>query len=179
MENWKSIVGFEGFYEASNTGLIKSLSRTILCTHINGSLYSKTTKEKMIKPLLSKAGYYHLTLCKNGTQKQFYIHFIIADNFFIGPRPIIFQINHKDGNKLNNNDWNVEITTPSENIRHAHRIGLINRKRPHVGKLSNSDIAFIRNNKEISGAELGRKYSVTRGAIYSVRKFRTKKSYEQ
>lgn len=116
MEVWEPIKNYEGFYEISNLGNIKSLSRIILNRGINPFL----SKEKIIKQNLHK-GYFYVTLCKNGKPKIFLVHQLIAIAFLNHtPNCYVLSVNHKDFNKQNNNLENLEVVTVRENSNQKH-----------------------------------------------------------
>lgn len=118
---WKPVKDYEGLYEISNTGLVKSLSKTWITGKGNGRIH--TTSEMILKPSISKFGYARVALSKNGKFKKFQLHRLVAfafcDGYFENS-----QVNHKDGNKLNNRFENLEFVTASENIQHAFDSGL-------------------------------------------------------
>ncbi|WJV20811.1 NUMOD4 domain-containing protein [Rossellomorea marisflavi] len=107
-EVWKSIEGFEGLYEISNYGRVKSLERKVDKYH--------QLKEKILKQNTNSKGYNSVTLCKNGSTRRFEIHRLVG-KAFISIDCECF--NHKDGNKSDNSIWNIEESTFSENINHA------------------------------------------------------------
>lgn len=76
------------------------------------------TTGRLRKPFINKGGYAWVGLHKDGVQKKFYIHRLVAIAFIPNPenKP---EVNHKDGNKLNNNDWNLQWTTTKENVEHS------------------------------------------------------------
>lgn len=116
---WKPIKGYEGLYEISSTGQIKSLPRKKGLK--NGHYY--ITKEKILKTSMTTTGYRKIELTKNGTKKSKKVHRLIAKAFIPNEegKP---NINHIDGNQLNNNISNLEWCTQRENIIHAYSIGL-------------------------------------------------------
>lgn len=105
-EIWKSVKGYEGLYEVSNTGNVKSLS-----------------KNKILNPCLHKKGYMFVTLTKNKKTKHKYVHRLVADAF-IENKLLKTQVNHIDGNKTNNKVENLEWCTDEENTKHAYESGL-------------------------------------------------------
>ena len=114
MEKWKVIKGYEGIYEVSNHGKIKSLARKI--KHSDGN--SRNVKERILNPANDKDGYLFLTLSKNGTKKQCRVHRIVAEAFIENPdkKP---QINHINEVKNDNRASNLEWATSKENINHG------------------------------------------------------------
>ena len=119
-EIWKDIVGYVGLYQVSNCGRVKSLDRVIF--RKNG--YIQTIKERILKPYISKNGYKVVALSINGKHKTMYVHRLVAESFIISTIYNL-DVNHKDGNKLNNHVDNLEWLSRSNNMKHAHNIGLI------------------------------------------------------
>jgi hypothetical protein len=117
-EIWKDIIGSNGLYQISNLGNVKSLSRTtirVFKTHTS----RLPVKEKILKPVLSnKDGYYRVNI--SGKLKS--IHRLIAIHFI--PNPNNYEsINHINAIKTDNSISNLEWCTPSQNTRHAFKIG--------------------------------------------------------
>lgn len=105
-EIWKPIKNYEGLYSASNTGKIKSLH------------YKHKNMEKTLNLSKQSCGYLKVELYKNGKSKIYYVHRLIAETFIQNPDNLP-QVNHIDGNKLNNNVNNLEWVTASQNQIHA------------------------------------------------------------
>ena len=104
-EIWKDIPGYEGLYQISNLGNVKSLPRKV----------NKRKCEEIIKvPTISNKGYYRISLCKNGKIKYYAIHRLVAEAF-ISNHNNLPCVNHKDCNKQNNNVDNLEWCTYSYN----------------------------------------------------------------
>lgn len=120
-EIWKDIKEYEGLYQVSNLGNIKSLNRTI---ENKGSIGGKyRIKEKNRAQTISKTGYYICTLYKKGKGRTFKVHRLIAEAFIDNPDNLPI-INHKDGNKLNNLIDNLEWCDYSHNNKEAYKQGL-------------------------------------------------------
>lgn len=132
MEIWKDITGYEGRYLISSLGRIKSNDRYINCTH-NAK---RKIKGKMINPYVSGVGYYMAYV----QGKYLYIHRLMAIAFIKNPQNRK-EVNHIDGNKLNNNLKNLEWVSKRENLVHYHSN---NRSMPtgvyHEGKTYRSRI---------------------------------------
>lgn len=152
-EIWKDVADYEGYYSVSNLGRVKSVKREI---QMNGSnqfgkcFNTKYIPEKILKPC-EYNGYYCVSLWKNHKMKLVKIHRLVAEAF-LGKSEL--TVNHKDGNKQNNNVYNLEYLTSADNTRHAIRTGLRN----SVGennpkhKLTKNDVITIRVRK-LNGEE--------------------------
>jgi len=111
---WKDVSGYEGLYEVSNLGRVKS-------------------KRKIISSVDDGKGYPRLHLSKDGKAKSFRVHRLVAEAFI--PNPDCFPIvNHKDGNKENNTVENLEWCTQLENVEHAYINGFSTRNVPRPVK---------------------------------------------
>jgi hypothetical protein len=138
MEVWKSIEGYETLYEVSNLGNVKSLNRQVL-----GKLTSSTrsVKERILKPKTSKYGYLEVSLHKEGKLSTKRVNRLVAIAFITNVNNYP-QVNHIDGDKLNNKIDNLEWVSNSMNQIHAHKTGL---KRSLKGE--NSNRAILTNEK--------------------------------
>lgn len=124
-EQWIDIFGYEGLYQVSNYGRVKSLEREY--TDCNGVTYH--IKGRIMKLALNHKGYLIVHLSNNHNDENRLVHRLVADAFI----PVVIgknQINHIDGNKLNNNVLNLEWCTNSENMAHAVDNGLNYKKQP-------------------------------------------------
>ena len=110
-EIWKPIEGYEFRFSISSLGRVKSRPR------VNKKTGLSSKKNEFYYQRLGKNGYYSVGLWKNNKEKRFSVHRLVALHFIPNPnnKP---QVNHIDGNKLNNNASNLEWTTPSENAKH-------------------------------------------------------------
>ena len=118
---WKPIKNFEGLYEVSNLGQIKSCERTIVCK--NGQI--KHLKEKILKPANGKYGRNQYTLSKNGVKYNVRGYRIVAEHFIPNPNNLP-EVNHIDGNNLNDRVENLEWISLDMNIQHGIENDLFN-----------------------------------------------------
>lgn len=122
-EVWKDIAGYEGIYQASNFGRVKSLERII--HRRNQPDYAVC--ERILKPRIGKNGYGYVILRKSDKSKTTYIHRLVAETF-IEKSDGCNLVNHQDGNKLNNHIDNLEWCDSSRNNQHAFDTGLISKE---------------------------------------------------
>ena len=114
MQIWKDISGYEGYYQISNFGKIKSLSRI---------LKNRLKKETILKQSVNNHGYVACELRFNNKSKRILVHRIIAEAFIENTHNKPF-INHINGIKNDNRIENLEWVTHSENVKHAYDIGI-------------------------------------------------------
>ena len=119
-EVWKDIPGYEGLYQVSNLGRVKSLERVVRNPRYKSGVMHQPEK---IKTPSVKNGYLKLSLHNDGISKNYYLHRLVADAFI--PNPDNKEaVNHINGNKLDNKVENLEWTTAKENVNHAIITGL-------------------------------------------------------
>lgn len=121
-EEWKDIPGYEGYYQVSNLGRVKSLPRT-------GTI----KQERIIKPGKDKYGYLRIILHKNGFKKYVTIHKLVAQAFIDNPKNLS-EVDHIDGNKLNNNVENLRYCTRSQNINNPNTLKNLCKKVMQINK---------------------------------------------
>ena len=113
-EIWKPVAECNGEYYVSSWGRVKSY---------------KNGKEIILKPGIHKNGYLLISLSKNKTAKTYHIHRLVAQAFIINENNKL-TVNHKDGDKKNNNVYNLEWMTHHENVQHAIKNQLDIRVKP-------------------------------------------------
>lgn len=115
-EIWKDIPNYEGLYQVSNFGNIKTVNRS------NKDKIGRkhTIKETICKPSIDTSGYMQVVLTKNKKRKSYKVHRLVA-MVFIPNHNNLPQINHKDENKLNNNVENLEWCTHEYNCQYGTR----------------------------------------------------------
>ena len=124
MENWKTIENVTN-YEVSDLGQIRN-----------------TKTNYILKGRLSKSGYLQVSLTDKETKKKknYYIHRLVAI-YFLENLDNKREVNHKDGNKLNNNVDNLEWVTPSENQKHRQKIlGKTKTSQRKIGKFNKNHV---------------------------------------
>lgn len=119
-EIWKDIKNYEGLYQVSNRGRIRSINRTIV-----DNWCVREFKGRILNPTEhnGKLPYLYVSLSKQGKIKKFFIHRLVAETFIPNPKNKS-QVNHINGNPQNNNVINLEWVTNAENTQHAYDTGL-------------------------------------------------------
>jgi hypothetical protein len=118
-EIWKDIPGYEGLYQISNTGKIKSLE-----FYKKNEFKKYKTKERILSQHINDKGYYCVDLYKDGKRKKFKSHRLVLLSF-LGESSLI--INHINGIKTDNRVENLEYCTYSHNLKHAYDTNLRNK----------------------------------------------------
>jgi hypothetical protein len=157
MENWKDIKSYEGIYQASDLGNLRSLN------------YKRTGKIQVLKPALDNKGYLRTAFMKDGILKTVKVHRVIAQTF-LNTIDDKNQVNHINGIKTDNNLINLEWCNNTENQNHAIKIGLVKQKSGNLHhKTKHSDELIIKiYNEYKNGASkrsLAKKYNVDRGVF--------------
>ena len=190
IEEWKDIPFYEGYYQISNLGNIRSLERKVMNYDINTGGFNKKIVKGGIKPshVSKSTGYKLVSLYRENAKKGFLVHRLVAESFICNTenKPMV---NHKNGIKTDNRVDNLEWCTLSENMKHSYKV--LNQKKPksifmkgydHVGAMP---ALIMKNGKIISvfshSAEiveyiyLGK--SIQSGRTCISRSCRTKKPY--
>ena len=166
-EIWRNIKGFEGHYQISNYGRVKSF---------------KNSKIKILKPFIDKDGYFQVMLCNEFVKKKFKVHRLVAEPFIPNPENKE-TVNHIDGCKMNNFVENLEWNSQRENNCHALKVGL---RKPHKGigrKLTDEQAAwcravYISGDKEFGTSALARKLNISNPVIHNLLNYKTYKNVE-
>lgn len=119
METWRPIRGYEGLYEVSNTGKVRSVDRKT--PRKDNSVM--VNKGRELKLNTTPKGYLRVTITKECKKKNFLVHRLVAEAFVLNLEELE-QVNHLDGNKANNDFSNLEWTTNYQNHIHAEYEGL-------------------------------------------------------
>ena len=143
-EIWRDVPGYEGLYQVSNYGGVRSMNYN-----------KKLGNIRELKQKLRDNGYLEVHLSKDSKRKYFLVHRLVAEAFLENPdnKP---QVNHIDGDKSNNYVSNLEYTTNGENQKHAYST-----------RLKNAQGAYEANRKSVRCITTGKEFdSITEAALY-------------
>ena len=155
-EQWKDIKGYEGLYQVSNLGRIKSSERY-------DSMGRKVT-EKIRKQKLNNRGYSQICLNKNGKKDYFLVHRLVAEAFILNPSNLP-QVNHIDENKTNNRVDNLEWVTSKENANYGTRIKRVADKHKKVIYSMSPDGQVMEFSSQTEAAKI---LNISRGNIWGM-----------
>lgn len=163
-EVWRSVVGFEGHYDVSNKGRMKSLQRTIE-TELTIFIF----KERIMK-LQRKWDYLGINIRKNKKYTQISVHRLVAQAFLSNPNNHP-QVNHKNGIKHDNRVENLEWVTAKENTNHAFTTGLKVPLKGEENPMSKITEEMVRGIREVyatghvSQVNVAKQYGITRDHV--------------
>ena len=174
-ELWKDIDGYEGLYQVSNKGRVKSLD-SVGSRNVPG-LESYIVKGRVLSPSKHRHGYRLIMLRKDGHRGSFLVHRLVAKAFLQNPKSNRV-VNHKDGVKDNNCVDNLEWVTNGENNQHAWNSGLRKKlygSKSTNAKLTDSDVRHIKMGLlcGIQVGELSDIFEVSRATIGNIRTGKT------
>ena len=170
-EEWRDVVGYEGRYQISSMGRVKSLARTFIGKGGGEHL----VKERVLKPCDNGRGYLYIGLSDGtGEHKRHYIHRLVGEAFL--PRAEGKDaINHKDEDKTNNNVWNLEWVSDKENCNFGTR-------NERIAKANSKPVAQCTKEGELvktwsSLTEIGKQTGFSIGNISQVTNGKHKQAY--
>lgn len=174
METWKPVYGWESYYEISDMGNVRSLTRTADVI-VRGKVQRRVHQGKTLKPSANpKSGYLMVSFTAPGGVREYrYIHQLVADAFLPAAKPGE-EVCHKNGRRIENAAANLRRGTRSSNALDRHEHGTMNLAKGtdhHFHKLTEDDVRWIRANKGVmSQRAMGEMFGVTHAPIGSVQR---------
>lgn len=168
-EIWKPVPDFEKFYEVSNFGNVRSLDRVIEQLNFKNNIVKVKYKGRNIKLRMAKNGYLYFNARTQLLSKTLKPHRLVGLLFVdnVENKP---EINHKDGNKLNNKYDNLEWCTSSENKKHAMKTGLLTNNFGEKAHAVKTKLQVYKNNvliKELYGEKEINDFGLTSCGVWS------------
>ena len=168
VERWLPVVGWEGLYEVSSWGRVRSLDRDI--PRPDGSVQRR--KGRLMRASINSKGYQHLSLHRNGGSTTRNVHTLVAEAF-IGPRPENLQVRHGQGGQLDNRPENLCYGTDVENKADKLRDGTHSRGERHgqakltSGKVLEARRLFHANPQKTLMSRLAKEWGVSYSSLYN------------
>lgn len=164
-EVWKDVKGYEGQYQVSNLGQVRSVDRIVETVRL-GKPWFRHIKERILKRKLNKHGYLVVGLSRNSRTKTFTVHRLVATAWCVNESSYD-QVNHIDGDKLNNKAVNLEWCNQSMNTTHAFANNLISKRQKEI---SDVDIKIILEmyDKGLTAPEISKKFKYHAGTVSKV-----------
>lgn len=134
-EQWKPIIGYEGYYEVSDLGRVRSIDRIVGRRHCRGRVRKLTVD--------NNGHYLKVQLCRDGVIETKQVHRLVAEAFVVNPNDYP-QVNHKDENKRNNTVDNLEWCTHTYNMNYGSKPGKTTGENNKNHKLTSDDVRVIR-----------------------------------
>lgn len=164
---WRDIPGYEGVYQASDTGLIRRVA----------DLGRRDLARRILAQSIDEDGYHKVELRSNNRRRKFGVHQLVA-LAFIGTCPDGYEVNHIDLDKGNNIPLNLEYITHAQNIKHAHEFGDIKNARgvAHgLAKLNEQQVSEIKRllAEKQQQKVIAARFGVNHRTIYSIASGRT------
>lgn len=167
-EAWLPVLGYEGHYEVSNLGRVRSLDRKTYRRNRGGTLCERIERGKLLATPPNALGYPRVHLSKEGVRWKTAVHILVCEAFH-GPRPPGTEAAHKDSDPTRALADNLRWDTPKGNS--ADRIGNgtspVGERHPRA-RLTEADVLAIRASAE-PGAVLAERYSIKQGTVYHIR----------
>ena len=169
-EEWRPIKGYEGIYEISNLGRVKSL--------VGWNGHSYVERERILAPYKQQSNKNYsrsvVKLFKQGVRRDFKVHRLVAEAFI--PNPYKYEVvNRKDGNPLNNKVDNLEWCTQKMNVNHAINNELMITR---INTIDRETMVQLLNNN-FTYDEIAEMLGVAKGTVFNyIRRFKIRKIYE-
>ncbi len=172
IEEWRDVVGYEGLYQVSNLGRVKSLDRIVKCPNRWGGIHQLKVSARFMKLVKQpRCGHFTLVLCRGGCIRGASVHKLVM-GAFIGPCPEGMEVCHNDGNPGNNHLANLRYDTHRNNQHDMIHHGTSNRGEKHpLAKTTVKDVIRMRKlyaTGNYTHAELGVMFKLNRDTVCGI-----------
>ncbi len=165
IERWRDVVGYEGYYEVSDQGRVRSVDRVIFAVR-QGTPYEKQLRQRVLGTSRKLGAYPHVSLCRDGQEATAQVHRLVAAAF-LGPCPPGNEVRHLNGEPADSRLSNLCYGTKKENShdRVTHGTHCRGSRNP-IAKLTEQDVRAIKNLKgKVPQAELARRFGTVQSNI--------------
>lgn len=149
-EIWSPVPGYEGAYEISNMGRLRSLTRTRIVNNCHGGTSPRTDKGCIFALGNNGNGYAYVSLSENGKKTNYYIHRLVAEAFLEKPEGENFVVDHLDHNRRNNMADNLEWVTQKENVNRSRHLMHHQRERYRASSTGEKYITRYKNGYRVN-----------------------------
>jgi NUMOD4 motif/HNH endonuclease len=174
-ERWKAVVGFEGLYEVSDRGRVRSIGRLEVITRIQfgkKDTHSRVRKGGLISVKENSRGYRVVTLWKNGKAYFPFVHQLVLAAF-VGRRVKNSVSRHLDGNCRNNSPTNLAWGSQKDNVADSIEHGTWTHGIAHGMAKNNDEIVREIRRSEDSQRVIAARYGISQGAVWQIRSGKT------
>lgn len=166
-EEWRPVIGFNGLYEVSDRGRVRSVKRSVRYTSRYGTFLMKFNGKILQQNSPNRAGHLSVCLSKNNKQHLRWVHRLVLESF-VGIAPKNMQCRHLDGvptnNMLSNLRWGTHLEDRADMLCHGTRQ---TGEKHHAAKLTIKDILYIRGSKKRG---LAKEFGVSRTTVSRIKK---------
>lgn len=168
-EVWKPVVGFEGFYEVSDHGRVRSLDRVISQRHHSGQMMKRFFAGQVLAPQVQESGHSCVNLMRSGIMDRRLIHLLVLEAF-VGPRPEGLHTRHLSGNPGDNRLPNLVYGTRTENAQDALRHGVMQCSEGHYkAKINREIVHYIRSARgRERQVDLAARFGIAQGNVSAI-----------
>ncbi len=168
VEAWKPVVGYEGLYEVSDQGRVRSLDRVVLVRR-RDKVHSKPLRGRVLRPASKDGEYLCVNLCKDCRTKTFAVHALVL-TAFNGIKPEGRECCHWNGNPADNRLENLRWDTPKANGEDRARLGRYRGESRVNAKLNEEKVLAVKQSLSsgISQRRIAQQFGVSRSAIQSI-----------
>lgn len=164
-EEWRSVIGWEGFYEVSSLGAVRSLDRIVKMANRWGTVTARRSQGRTLAKAEDTFGYPQVVLSGEGRREYHRVHVLVC-TAFNGPAPEGFEVAHADGDGTNNRVSNLRWASRRDNLEDRRRHGTLPLGDGHQStKVSDATVAAIRAERGLTQSVMAKKYGISQTQV--------------